>query len=244
MAMKVQLLAENGQSRAWYLISGARLSFLNALRRALIADLPAFAMDEISFYENTSAMFNEYMANRLGLVPLKYEETSANSTVSFSLDAEALDEEKTVYSGDLVSQDEVIVPAFMHIPLMKLGKGQRLRLEATATVGTAKTHAKFQSAIGSFGKVAEFKLTDKCKKCARAMKPAEPELMGKIPNASLPEHSVLCEACETKVSPPEKDDVLFLVESYNNIPARQQFSRAIKILEERYKTLGEFVKTA
>ena len=241
MVMKVQLLAEKGPNRAWYKISGARLSFLNALRRALIADLPSFAVDEVNFYENTSALFNEYVANRLGLIPLTFEETSANSQVSFSLDTEALDEEKTVYSGDLVSLDEVIKPAYVHIPLMKLGKGQRLRFEATATVGTAKTHAKFQSAVSSYGLVHEFKLVEKCKKCGKKMTPAQAELLGKV--SDLPDMSQLCETCETKSRPPEKDDVLFLVESYNNIPARQQFSRAIKVLEGRYGALEEFVKS-
>lgn len=242
MAMKVQLVAEKDTHRAWYKISGARLSFLNALRRSLIADLPAFAIDEVTFYENTSGLFNEYLANRLGLIPLTYEDTAASSQVSLSLDAEATDEEKTVYSGDLVSQDEVIKPALMHIPLMKLGKGQRLRLEATATVGTAKTHAKFQNAVSSYGLIHEFKLSEKCKKCGATMTQPQKELIGKI--SDLPEISQLCENCETKARPPEKDDVLFLVESYNNVPAHQQFFRAIKTLEDRYKTLAEFVKSA
>ena len=68
------------------------------------------------------------------------------------------------------------------------------------------------------------------------------ELLGKV--SDLPDMAQLCETCETKSAPPEKDDVLFLVESYNNISARQQFSRAIAVLEGRYKTLGEFVKSA
>ncbi len=242
MAMKVQLIAEKGSQRAWYRISGARLSFLNALRRAIIADLPSFAIDEVNFYENTSALFNEYVANRLGMIPLTFEETSANSQVSFSLDTESVDEEKTVYSGDLVSQDDVIKPAYVHIPLMKLGKGQRLRLEATATVGTGKTHAKFQSAVSSYGLIHEFKLVEKCKKCGKKMGLAQPELLGKV--SDLPDMAQLCETCETKSAPPEKDDVLFLVESYNNISARQHFSRAIAVLEGRYKALGEFVKSA
>ncbi|MBI2444914.1 DNA-directed RNA polymerase subunit D [Candidatus Micrarchaeota archaeon] len=242
MAMKVQLLAEKGTNRAWYRISGARLSFLNALRRAIIADVPSFAIDEVNFYENTSALFNEYLANRLGQIPLTFEEASAGAQVSFSLDAEATDEEKTVYSGDLVSQDEVIKPAFVHIPLMKLGKGQRLRLEATASVGTAKANAKFQSAIASYGLVHEFKLSQKCKKCAKVMVAAQSELVGKVDD--LPEMSQVCESCEGKVEPPAKDDVIFLVESYNNIPARQQFFRAVKVLEERYKALAEFTKSA
>lgn len=242
MAMKVQVVAEKGASRAWYRISGARLSFLNAMRRALIADIPAFAIDEVSFYENTSGLFNEYLANRLALVPMTFEETSANSQVSFSLDTEAVDEEKTVYSGDLVSQDEVIKPAYVHIPLIKLGKGQRLRLEATAIVGTAKAHAKFQNAVASYGLMHEFKLAEKCKKCGKAMQPAQSELVGKLDD--VPEMAQLCESCETKATPPEKDDVLFLVESYNNLSAHQQFQRALQALEGRYKALGEFIKSA
>ena len=43
--MKIQLLNEQ-HNKAWFLVSGAQLSFLNALRRAVIADLPGFAIDE------------------------------------------------------------------------------------------------------------------------------------------------------------------------------------------------------
>ncbi|MDP2717342.1 MAG: DNA-directed RNA polymerase subunit D, partial [Candidatus Micrarchaeota archaeon] len=153
--MKMQLLQEKPR-KAWFLASGASGALINALRRAVIADLPAFAVDEVQFYENTSSMFNEYIAARIGQVPLTFEESSKSSSVTFSLDAEAVDADKTVYSGDLIGTDEAIKPAFLHVPVMKLGKGQRLRFEATAVVGTAREHAKFQSALASFGFVQEF----------------------------------------------------------------------------------------
>ncbi len=240
--MKIQLIAEKGTKKAWFLVSGAKLSFLNALRRSVIANLPAFAIDEVQLYENTSPMFNEYLANRLSLIPLTFEETSAESQVSLSLDAEAVDEEKTVYSGDLVSQDEVIKPFYVHIPLIKLGKGQRLRFEASAVVNTAKMHAKFQSAIASYAYLHEFKLVEKCKKCGSRMLPSETALIGKISSSAVPEASTLCDKCETKAEESEKDPIVFMVESFNNVPAKQQLFRAIKAIEADYGKVKEFLK--
>ena len=239
--MNVNVLHEEPQ-KIWFLLSGCPVSYLNAVRRALISDLPGYAIDRVDFYENTSSMFNEYLANRLGLLPLSYEE-SATGDVLFSLDVEGVDEEKTVYSGDLVSQDAAIKPFYTHIPLIKLGKGQRLRFEATARVGSAKEHAKFQSAVSSFGHLDDVKLVDACKKCSRPIHVRDKVLVGKIPAGKIPELSQVCEDCEAKVENPKKSEAfLMFVESYNNVPARQQLFRALVHLENQGKKLLEGFK--
>ena len=51
----------------------------------------------------------------------------------------------TVYTGDLQPMDPEIIPAFPTIPLAKMVEGQGIELEAWATVGTAKEHAKWQA---------------------------------------------------------------------------------------------------
>lgn len=240
--MNVQVLHEEHQ-KLWLHVSGVPVSYLNAVRRAVISDLQGYAIDRVDFYENTSAMFNEYLANRLGLVPLTFEE-GASQDVLFSMDVEGVDEDKTVYSGDLVSQDANIKAFYTHIPLIKLGKGQRLRFEATARVGTAKEHARFQSAVSSYGHLEEYKLADACKKCQKPIKVRESVLAGKIPASKLPDLSQVCEDCETKVEPPKKSDSFILfIESYNNLSARQQLFRALTVLEHSGKKILEDLKS-
>ena len=44
--------------------------FVNSLRRIMLADLPKLAVNNIVIYDNTSALFDEIVAHRLGLVPI------------------------------------------------------------------------------------------------------------------------------------------------------------------------------
>lgn len=120
----------------------------NGIRRFAMNRVKTFAIDEVTFYENSSNMWDEYIAHRIGLIPIKSSgKHSENEEVLFSLEEEG---PKTVYSGSLKSNDKDVKVANEKIPIVKLNENERLKLDGKAVLRNALVHAKFQPALVSY----------------------------------------------------------------------------------------------
>ncbi|ADJ15133.1 DNA-directed RNA polymerase subunit D [Halalkalicoccus jeotgali] len=138
-------IIERDDRSARFLVRGATPAFANGIRRAMLADVPTLSIDSVRFIENSSVMFNEQLALRLGLVPLSTpEDYELGEDVTLALDVEG---PATAYSGDLVSSDEQVEPADRNVPIIELKEGQRLELEADAVLDVGREHAKHQGGV-------------------------------------------------------------------------------------------------
>jgi DNA-directed RNA polymerase alpha subunit len=77
-------------------ISDMGISLANALRRSLY-EVPVLAIDEVDIYRNDSALYDEVVAHRLGLVPLKNQKLKAGEVIELKLNVEG----REVLSQDL-----------------------------------------------------------------------------------------------------------------------------------------------
>jgi DNA-directed RNA polymerase subunit D len=151
--MEIKKIFEDG-TVSKYLVKGTTPAFMNTLRRTIMNNTPCLAVDTIKIYENDSVIVDEMLANRLGLLPLKTDSKTykKGNTVKLVLEATG---PKTVTSKDIKSSDPKIEILDKKIPITKIAKDQKIKIEMTALMGTGYAHVKFQPAIVSYNEVPE-----------------------------------------------------------------------------------------
>lgn len=137
-----------------FLIKGIDPSFANMIRRAVIEEVPTMAIEEVEIRKNSSILYDEMVAHRMGLIPLKTNLKSYNLPEECKCKGEGCARCETsitlktkeagiITAAQLKSKDTSIKPIYLDIPITKLIKGQSLELEAKAVLGKGKVHSKW-----------------------------------------------------------------------------------------------------
>ena len=146
-----------------FYLSNVDLSFANALRRIIIAEVPTMAIDMVEIRANTSPLFDEFISHRLGLIPLvstdinrfqyslkcNCKEGCDQCLVQFVLKVKCTADEMNVTTEHItaVNKDCSVVPVVFKdqgpIVIAKLKKNQELDMRMVAKKGIGKEHAKW-----------------------------------------------------------------------------------------------------
>jgi DNA-directed RNA polymerase II subunit RPB3 len=161
--------------RMRFVLSETDTSVANAVRRVIIGETPTLAIDLVTVYDNSSCLHDEFIAHRLGMIPLRsntgldrfesiveseHDIESPFCSVTLNLKVECTDDTMLVTSKHLESQDPDVVPVHFSneeegnrsqdegITICKLSRGQSIHLSALARLGNGKEHSKW-SAVSS-----------------------------------------------------------------------------------------------
>ncbi|MEM2908563.1 MAG: DNA-directed RNA polymerase subunit D [Candidatus Bilamarchaeaceae archaeon] len=146
--MNISLIKKH-ENRIEFSVKDISPYFANLIRRYAMARVPVLAIDKIIVYENTSAFWDEYIAHRIGLMPVVTpEKLPKNTEISFYLEFEG---PGVAYSKDLKCTDADIRIAKDNIPIITLNEKQRIKLEGKTVLGRGTRHAKFQAGLVSYG---------------------------------------------------------------------------------------------
>eukprot|EP01102_Stenamoeba_stenopodia_P010984 TRINITY_DN3353_c0_g1_i3.p1 TRINITY_DN3353_c0_g1~~TRINITY_DN3353_c0_g1_i3.p1 ORF type:complete len:329 (-),score=68.37 TRINITY_DN3353_c0_g1_i3:379-1365(-) len=173
-------------------------SMANALRRVMISEVPTIAIDLVEVEQNTTVLHDEFLAHRLGLIPLQSskveemnysrdctcESTCANCSVEYVLDVTCRDSnmidvtshdlrpvgartdilpvhsDSSAATGASLSSSSTLLdrsqdrineerPEASGILIVRMRKGQELKLRAIAKKGVGKEHAKWSPSCGT-----------------------------------------------------------------------------------------------
>lgn len=247
------------------IIEGADVPFVNALRRICMVEVPTMAIEKVDIYRNDSKMFDEVLAHRLGLVPLKTDLESIiprnecdcgdhcpRCSVSLLLKEKG---PKVVSSGDLTSQDSKIIPIHDSIPLLKLGENEEVELEAIAQLGIGLEHAKWQPTTTSAYKNYPILTIDpeKCEACAKCVEecPREVLQLDEEENKIIVTDPEECNLCNTCVKGCEmgaitlegqEDKFIFKIETDGSLPPEEVIKTACDILAEKSDKIIAFTE--
>lgn len=166
-AVKVDVIRFDAQNITFN-IKGVDVSVANALRRVMIADVQTVAIDLVEIIENSSVLCDEFLAHRLGMIPLdskkapelrkpfEYAGDDDSATdVHLELNVRChSDQARDITSEDLVSYDERVRPVLFKgatsgstnsggVLIAKLRKNQQISLKCIARKGSGKDHAKW-----------------------------------------------------------------------------------------------------
>ena len=264
--MEVRILENDKEKgKLSFILKDSAPVYANTLRRLMIDEVPTMAIEEIEFQKNNSILYDEAIAHRLGLVPLKTDLKSYNlpdkckcegkgcNRCQLKLVLKATKGSGVVYASELKSKDPAIKPVFPEMPIVKLLKGQTLELEATAVLGRGREHMKWSACHAWYKYKPIIEITGDVKN-PEAIIEVDHNNVFEIKDRKLAVNKDRILECDLSLNFSEIDknvkvsasdtEFVFYVESFGQLSCKEIVSKAVDIMDEQLDELVEELKKA
>ena len=255
--MKIEFISADKKTGCVnFLIKEATPAFANLLRRTIIESVPTMAIHDVEFKENSSVLYDEIVAHRLGLLPIKTDlksyvlpaqckckgEGCARCTLKMTLKAKG---PCVVYASDIKSKDPKVKPVFGDMPIVKLLKGQEIEFEATAVLGQGKQHVKWSPGLAWYVYEPVITVNNSSPKLADAKSKLPPQIFDK--NGKVDAKLIvgnLVDACDGALPEVVKveynhNNFLFSIEPWGQLEPKEIAQTAADMILESLNELEE-----
>jgi len=265
--LKVELLGKEKNSKLTFLLNNTSATYANTIRRLMVEEVPTMTIEDVEIRENSSALYDEILAHRLGLVVLQTDLKSYNlpkecscggagcakCTLKLTLSAKAEKDPVNVYASSIKSKDPKVVPVYDKTLIVTLYPGQKIKLEATAVLGQGKDHAKFSAGLFFYKYMPEIEILKSCDNCGMCIKECPKAVFKSEKGKVVVDQDKLydchlCGACvdicpkkAVKVKGSENDFV-FTVETWGALSCKKIVEKATEIFEDKLKEFDKLLK--
>jgi len=247
---------EKSENEIKFVLDKATPELANALRRTIAFEVPVLAIEDVYFLKNSSALYDEILAHRLGLIPLK-------GAKGYTLSAECKCKGKgcakcttkiklkvkgpaVVTAQDLKIKDPSVKPVYPNTPIVKLLENQEVELDATASFGLGKEHTKWSAGLAFYQSYPKISISQKDLKNPNIAVERCPRDVFDVSSSRLVvknlENCNLCMSCSdrtggaVKISS-EDGKFIFTVESWGQRSPKDMLTEASKTLKNELSGL-------
>lgn len=258
--MEIRVLDNNkDEGKLSFILKDSNSVYANTLRRLILDEVPTMAVEDVEFIKNNSVLYDEMVAHRLGLIPLKTDLKSYNIPKKCKCEGKGCNRCQlkmvlkttkigSVYASEIKSKDPAVKPVYGNIPIVKLLKGQSLELEATSILGKGKDHIKWSPGHVYYKYRPIIEITGEVKNPESIIEVDHNNIF-EIRDRKLAINKDKVLDCDLSLNFSEIDknvkvtasdtDFVFYIESFGQLSCKEMVNKAIDIFDEM---LNEFVE--
>lgn len=260
MAIKLEKIREERKkNKLTFLIKNSSEVFANTIRRMILEEVPTLAVEDLEIKENNTAIYDEMLGLRLGLVPIntdlssyslpknedEIKEKNAKCTLQIRLKAS---KKGYVYAEEAESSDSKCSFAIPRMPIVKLLPKQKIDLTMTAVMGQGKKHAKWSPGLAYYKKEPSLKIGNVKNPALIAQKSTDGVFILKDNKLQVVEEKVqesqLLEyytELDKAITLEHGDNIIFTVESWGQLSCKEMLKKSAEMLAEKVAEMEKLI---